>query len=678
MEEILHQAEHLEKEYDWLRATELHKKALNLLPQDDFSKAGEIHESLGYAFYRFAFQAESKDEFKERLRQSADAYGEAVEFYGKLNEPVKKARISRCNAMIAYTGYWLAPETQEKKKKIDECWRLTKDALAAFKEAGERWEYGKTQNQLSSSVVFAFCLDWNFQAREKMMREAVESGEQAIEFLSTDKNSEDLARAYARTAFYLGVFDYCFLDIDEKERDYQRAQDYWMKSKEISEEIALYEFLYPIFGGQILMWGEASDEAFICLKKALEYGRKTKDRLMMGCAFDWLAYHTSWSRFKIEDTEKRVLLWKTILEHAEDTKHQFSPISFVSPRGDSTWVETAQAESNGPKAYVETDLKKKRELLEEAIELSQNGVKKAEVSGYPETIGYAHHVLSVSFQNRAVFLETKSEEKKRLLEEALGHRIEAIKVVEQLQPYEYWNRGVQQSILASIKFELADLIMNSDAKKKMLEETIADMEKGFQLGLRELRLLLKKDGFVYYGPIGQAQSRMGICLNRLYSLTRNPEHLRRAASVFIGAAGSFQKLDWKSRTAENYWRAAQAYSNLFDHSKAAENFTVASINYKQAAEKIHQLKDFYEEHASYMQAWSEIERARQYHARQDYGSAEQHFEKAANLHKPLKKWSYLAPNYFAWAQVEDAEDLSRKERIEEAINAFKQADNLFS
>jgi hypothetical protein len=53
VEEILHQAEQLEKEYDWLGAAESYEKALNLLPQDDFLKRGENHERLGYAFYRF-------------------------------------------------------------------------------------------------------------------------------------------------------------------------------------------------------------------------------------------------------------------------------------------------------------------------------------------------------------------------------------------------------------------------------------------------------------------------------------------------------------------------------------------------------------------------------------------------------------------------------------------------
>jgi hypothetical protein len=48
VEEILNQAERLEKEYDWLGAAESYEKALKLLPIDDFSGIGETCERLGY------------------------------------------------------------------------------------------------------------------------------------------------------------------------------------------------------------------------------------------------------------------------------------------------------------------------------------------------------------------------------------------------------------------------------------------------------------------------------------------------------------------------------------------------------------------------------------------------------------------------------------------------------
>ena len=74
----------------------------------------------------------------------------------------------------------------------------------------------------------------------------------------------------------------------------------------------------------------------------------------------------------------------------------------------------------------------------------------------------------------------------------------------------------------------------------------------------------------------------------------------------------------------------------------------------------------------------EIEKARNHHERQEYGSAKEHFQRAADIHKSIRQWSYLAPNYSAWARVEEAEELSRKEQSEEALKAFEEATRLFN
>ncbi len=62
------------------------------------------------------FRLKAMNEFRERMRQSVVSNEKATEFYGRLNESVRTARTSRSNAMIAYIGYWLALEAQEKKK----------------------------------------------------------------------------------------------------------------------------------------------------------------------------------------------------------------------------------------------------------------------------------------------------------------------------------------------------------------------------------------------------------------------------------------------------------------------------------------------------------------------------------------------------------------------------------
>ena len=673
MEEILHQAEQLEKEYDWPGAVESYEKALNLLSPDDFSKMGDIHEQLAYAFYRFAFQAESQDEFRGRLRQSTVAYEKAVEFYGKLNEPLKTARASRCTAVIAYIGYWLASEVPEKKRLLDECWQRTKKALDAFKEAGNALEYGKTYNQLASSAFLDNALEWSFQAGEKIIREAMEHGEQAVTLLSSIGDPCELARAYVKAAFYLTTFGLYFVpDMDERERHRQKGQGYLQKAIELSEETALLA-LASTSGGET---GLSIDEMLAYFEKALGYAEKTKDKYLIGTALDWLTYATGRKGYLIEDPDKRLEVRQRALQYAEDAKHQFSSISFMSPRGDVLWTEAPHAEYYRVEALGETDPRKKRDLLEKAVMDAASAIELAESTGYPGIIMYAYSVSSGAL-GALVKIETSLEEKKRLLEKGMEHGTKKEKIIKQLYPFHYWTRGIGLLNFADLKAELSSLEKDSGKKREMLEEAISDKERALQLCVKESLQFERRGDLTPSFVLAHHQHSYGELLNRLYGLTNSNEHERKAVKAFEEAAESYQKLNLLSRVAECCWKTARGYDALGEHLTAAKNFTLASDNYKNAAEKIPQLKSFYEDHACYMQAWSEIERARHHHDRQEYGVAKEHFEKAAELHRFLKQWGYLEPNYYAWAQVEKAEELSRRERSEDAIKAFEQASQLF-
>jgi hypothetical protein len=677
VEEILHRAEQSEREYDWLGAADSYEKALNLLPQDDLSKRGEVHERLGYVFYHFAFQAESKEEFRERLRQSTVAYEKSVESYGKLNESVKTPRMSRCNAMIAYISYWLAPEPQEKKKKIDECWSLTKEALASFKEADEVWEYGKTYNQLASSAFLDYALEPSFQVGEKIISEAMERGEQTVTLLSGVGDPCELARAYVKAAFYTVTFGWYFVpDLDEGERHRQKGQGYLQKAIELSEEAALLA-LAGTSGGTGDETGLNYDDIGVYFEKALGYAKKTKDKYLIGTALDWLTYATLWKTLQTDDPDKRLETRQRALQYAEDAKHQFSPISFVSPRGDACWTEAPYAELLWQESFDETDPRKKRELLEKAVTKGASAIKLAEGTGYPGIVAYVYFFSSNSLSALAE-IETSPEKKKRLLEKAMEHGTVSEKIVEQLRPFLYWNLGTWLDVLAELKAELSNLEKDSENKRSLLEEAISGKERALQLCSKVSLQFERRSDLSLSGVLGKFQYNYGELFNRLYGLTNSNEHQRKAIRAFEEAAESYQKLNQLSRVAECCWKTARGYDALGEHLSAAKNFNLASDNYKNAVEKVPKLKSFYQDHALYMQAWSEIEKARHHHDRQEYGLAKEHFEKAAELHSSLKKWGYLEPNYCAWAQVEKAEELSRSEQSEEAIKAFEQASQLFS
>ncbi len=674
MEQILARAREQEREYDWMGAVESYRKALALVTENDVER-GEVFERLGYGHYRAALQSESSNGFREKMNRAVEEFETSRKLYSKLSGPRAAARSLRCQAMISYLGFWLASEAAEKKRQVDESWRLTKEAMKSFQEPDEPLEFSRTYNQLVTSAFFGFFLDPNFESAKTTVAEAVEQGERAISSLSTHGDTHELAITYVKTGVQLRIFARLHPDSDDKERLELKAQNYWQKANENSEEEALLAFLGP--DGASLGESWSQDEQLAILNKALAYCGKTKDRLDAGSTLDWLAYVTMWESIGTEDPDEKLELAKRALQYDEDAQRQYSIISFTSPRGGVIWTGAPDTDYYWTLASWETDPSRRRELLDRAHKAAPELLKRAEHSGYPFVISIAHHYVSKTLESLAK-TEKNPEEKRILLEKALAHRNEQSRLLSPIERFHYWNQGVEQNHLAEIKSELSNLAKDPQTREILLQEAIVAKESGVRLCVKEIQSWEKTT----LDPgtrsrLGGYQHEWGNLLSRLYALTNDRDHLRKSAEAFENAAESFQKANLASRIAECYWRSALAHDGLDEHLRAAEKFRAASDNYTKAAEKIPQLKDFYQDYASYMDAWSEIEKAKHHHSRQEYGLGKECYEKAAGLHKATKEWSYLAANYSAWAKVENAEDLSRKEQSQEAIEAFEKAVHLF-
>lgn len=677
---ILDQACRREEKYDWVAAVEAYKKALGVASRKDFLRIGGVHERIGYALYRIAMQSASNEDFKRKCAEGIEHYKRARTFYGKTARTADRAKISRCNSMIAYLGYWLVSDVPEKKRLLDECWIQVKDSLKGFEDAGSQVEYVRTLGQLSTSVYLAFCLDWDFQAREKIIREAVECGEKALKFQSSFERNHEKARAYVVTAGYLESLGFYFVDLDEREKCYQRALNYWVKANELSEETAYVELLNAcgLAVWENPDWAYGGDQTLRGYRKALDYARRTGDKFIVGWALNWLAWHGLYNAETREDPDEMARSFREALQYAEDAKKQYSIISFTSPLWGSLWVEAPYAEYYYELATYTADPSVKRDMLEKAAEAAADYEERAVNSRYPEVVFYSHVVSSVILFSTAK-LETRTVEKRQLLEKALFHRSEAVKIIEQFVPFFYWKRGLLQTVLGDIKSELAALTKDQEMRRKLLLEAMSDKASSVELGLRYVKFLERKGSVPsIYVNLGNWQYSYGDLLSYLYESSGDVAHLKKAVNAFDDAAESFQKLDLMHRVAECRWKMAQANDYLGDHLEAAGSFDLASESYKKAAERILPLKDFCLEHALYMQAWGEIEKAKYYHRKKEYDRASEHFEKAARMHESLKQLSYLAPNYWAWSHLEHAEELSREEESEEALQTFEQAVALFS
>jgi tetratricopeptide (TPR) repeat protein len=674
VEEILHRAERLEKEYDWVGAAESYEKALNLLPQDDFSKKGEIHERLGHTLYRAAFQAERNDEFKARMRQAVAAYEKANRCNERLNESVKTRRILHCNAMIVYVGYWLASESAEKKKLLDECWKIEKETIKACDENGDRAGVGKASIELANLLSDRLDLELDVRVRGEILDEALNVGEKAIRIFSDVESEHELAGAYCVTS--INCFNAAMsLQLETKRRECEKKTfDYAKEAIRISESVGdkfLLSRSTVSLGQAELDLGAGSDIASDLFKKALQCCIEVKDHRILSEACDGLAFSTYWSMVTEEDLEKIREKSRRSEEYASEAIRCSILVNYC--QGIPHSYSFGYVANFLGLARREIKLETRHELLKKAVALGKHGLEHAQPTGSTHAILHASWMLAQALCDLSTV--ATGVEKRRLLEDAMTLGEKAVYYTEQLRPQFMLPQSLPYGVLAMILFELSKLEEGREKRKELLEKSVSRMETCIALIQKHVTSFPSRREL--FASMGNYLTVFGNILNHLYQTTAEKETLRKLIETQQSAVQMNKKADLTSRVAEAYWQTAMAYDRLDEHSESASNFESASKQYELSSHNIHQLNNFYMDYAAYMQAWTEIETARDHHERQEYDLAKEHFEKAANLHKSLKQWSYLAPNYFAWTRLEEAEELSRKEQTEEAVKAFEATANLF-
>ncbi len=671
--DLLAEGKKQEKKYNWITALEPYKKALIVeLERNDFYEGAKIYERIGFCYHRAAMQAKNLREFKNRMLQAINAYIQASELLEKVEDPKKQAEICHCKAITTYVNSLLKPDFASRKRSLDECLKLEKEALKFYKRTSDHLSLGKTCSELSMCLVDRLNLEWDKHVRLKMLKEALSYGEKAITALSERGEEYELARAYFTVSIHYNT-GASGLELEKKRKYEQKALSYSKKAVELSEKIG-DRFLLGMsnisLGSTVAEFTDQPDSATKHFENALQCGIDTRDNYLIGRAFYCLASSTSWKMFVDEDLEKKREESKKCQRYSEDAIRHFSLISNDQEIASSyCWL----AENYNILAeFVETSSEKKRVLLKRSIEAGRKGLEHARRSGSIGATWLILHPLGKSLFLLST-METDADVKKRLLKESLQFIVENIKTLEQAMPYFFWNQGVRAHYLALIQAELARIEENRTLKVKLLENGIESAEKCINLCLRH-EILSREQ----HAVLGGYYFDFGGILSRLYQITGTYELVGRQVKIFEDAIKAYEKAELPSRIAEGHWQLARAHNKLQNYMGSAESFEAASESYKAAAKKLPRLKGFYLDYTRYMQAWSEIEKARHHHARQEHFQAMTHYEKVSSLHKSSKSWKHLAANYLAWVQLEHGEGLSRGEKTQEAIQAFRKAAELFS
>ena len=675
------QAKELEKKYGWSEAIGIYEKASDwLLIVQDFLQMADICQKIGYCFYRAALQAETNAEFKEKMIHSAEAYERMIEFLEKAGG--EEGKINHAKAMVAWSRSCVESEFNKIADLLDEWWNLENKALKYYQKNGDLLAVGKICNNLMEGSLHHRIF---LNAKEFVKRTllGVKLGERAIKALLKTDDKYELAKAYTFSAWLYGIisFHYNIRTEDESFNLRYQLQKYSKKWLTYSEKAI--SFSEKIGDAWLIGWshevkgmgldkGLELDKLLYHAKKVMTQGEIAKDNMLIAKGLLGSSLLTILFLGSEEDPEKRRYNLIKAMVSSKEALRRFQIINLYN----SILMATRNYVSILTRlALSEVDSKKKQRMLKKAVQI---GRKSFEIASKAFDQGQ----IWINFESAMVALsmalhrlsgsETEIEEKRALLRETLRILEKIVEIYEKVGQPTNVASAFGRIRVAMTQVHLAKISTSTKKKVEMLNKAIFSFEKGLEIFKRNLQLhpsrpLLQA---IHYGG---SLVGFGNILAYFYTITQERKHLFRALEAYKNAIIQFQMGGLSTRVAETYWEIAIWHDLLGEYSEAADNYENAAAEYGKATEKVSRLKNFYQDYSLYMQAWSHIERARLCHSAEEYDKAKDHYEEATKLHKASEQWSYLTPNYAAWSQLEEAEDLSRKENTVKAAQVFGQA-----
>jgi hypothetical protein len=670
LEHLLKKAKEEEKKYEWLQAAKDYEKASEwLLEAKDLLEAAELQERVGFCFYRAAMQSKDNTEFKSVLKQSILAYEKEAKLLESANREEYQAKIDHANAMIAYVKSWYEPDPDKVKALLDEWWTLENQVLNAYESLGDTHSVGVVCADLIEFSQYTRLWLSTHSEEVKLEKEVQSLAEKAIKALSKSDDNYELARAYCFASAW-----FCSQSHGEPELGGRRAQivkkgyEYSKKALALASEIEdAWLIGYAHYSACVAaMWYDQNCASAVDYgEEAQKYASIAKDNLLLSSATWYAAYANNSFTVFLEDPDKQ----RTIFEKARELAQECALLSnIINWMTGACWGCNHEIWARYMLAALETDPENKQNMLQNAIKIAREGLEI--LRGWKRLPGILYNLLGASL---SLLSKTKSkvEDRKTLLLEAQSYQKENIAQNEEYVPFLYLVHAQGYFNLGLVQIELANIETDKTEKVEFLEKAVVSLEKSGELFAKDAELHPET---AFIAQIwGLHCHSLGRVLQQTYYLTKEEKTRSRAIEAHKNAAAAYTRGELPAHAAESYWYIAHLEGQVGEHQKASQNYESASQAYDLASIKMPQLKEFYKDYSLYMQAWSQLEQARLNHSVEEYGKARQNYQKAAMLHESTASWSYLATNYSAWASIEEAESLSRKENTQQAKVTFQKA-----
>jgi KaiC/GvpD/RAD55 family RecA-like ATPase len=531
---------------------------------------------------------------------------------------------------------------------------------------------GRTINDLLEyNQYHRYFLLSNRQESEKNLVECLSLAKKAIKIFSKLSDNYELARSYCFASWWHTWSPWFFESTEKVVELNQKCENYANRAVKLSLKtkdawLIGWSYVVAFNAAQLCNWNPTLGKEYG--EKTLEYGTIAKDNFLIGFGNVFINISTTHLASLLEDPEKQKEGFKKAIKSGQQAITHFLIINEIpgictcSAFIIDSFANLAAIETD-PTARIQT-LENANKVIEEGLEVGR-GWKKSS-GGLFRSLSY--QLLALSKTKRNV------EEKRKFLFKALSYAKKYFVFVEETYPFSYLMLRLGYYQLALTQDELAKIETSNIKKIKLLKSAAKAMEKAIKVVEKKRKLVQSKWTI---GLVGQYYDKLGAILQQTYSLKKEENTFIKTIKAYQNATLAFKKAELPTHIAESYWHIAQLQDQLSQHQEASQNYELASKSYDQASKKIPQLKEFYKNYSNYMNAWSQIEQAGYNHSIEEYDKAKEHYEKAAKLHESTDQWKYLTPNYSAWASIEKAESLSRKEKTIEAKKAFQKAYHQF-
>ncbi len=656
-------------EYDWGEASSLYQQILDK-PETRHNpvETARLTELLARARFKHAFQAEDREEFKQRMQLAEFSYERARVLYQTAGS---EALSKRAKARSLFTLYWMKDKAEERRSLIADVLSLTDEFVPILERQGDKELCAETHKDLLTFLVEAFRLGRSSKELESAKESAKElfertqqlGGTVADEFTLLDNQAGRLEALCLKLWLLSGYYGLMY-EPSEAEEVTQKAKILARQVNDASEKTGTSYALSlanQAFGVMYVTIEADYSKAMNMLETGLSAAEKTQDSLLIGrVAAD--SGIGAVSRVWLEDDvdKRRYFLQKGLEFHSIAIKKLGISLDGANLGGQYS----AYAQSlNLLATSVENEPGEKKQVLRRAIEIGRRW------KAYKDFAWWSGSGLSRALLFLAT-MDVPLEEKTQLLREALPLSEEVVRVYDLFSPNS-WVRGSQRNYLALTKAELSTIEQNPEAKIGLLKGALSDMQQCIDLVTRWATTPYLKGALAHYNEW------YGDTFLRLYTLTGEARTAQGAVQAYQEAIEYYVKLDHAAATAAIRWKVAKTFDVIGLHKEASEAFKRAAEDYRLGAQKIPASGSIFGETAYYMDGWALIEEARADHDEEQYALAAEKYTKAASILQQTRHWEHLSKHYTACSFLEAGEAQSRQEKQRGSVDSFTLAAKTF-